>query len=210
MGRNTTLKACLITSAAIAFAMPAPASAQTSAELAERVRQLEATLTSVQAELQQLQTREAQQSADIVRIQQAPAAAPAAPAAPTDGFRVGPTTFRLGGYVKAEALYSDYSAGDIATGTGREIDEERRLFYVAMTRARDELRVMTPLRFYVHGQAARGDRNVFASRTRFIPAKALALFERLSWPIPASTAPLQPTSALPRIDVGAKLRGMWR
>ncbi len=119
MGRNTTLKACLITSAALAFAMPAPASAQTSAELAERVRQLEATLTSVQAELQQLQAREAQQSADIVRIQQTPAA-PVAPAAPVDGFRVGPTTFRLGGYVKAEALYSDYSAGDVATGAGRD------------------------------------------------------------------------------------------
>lgn len=99
---------------------------------------------------------------------------------------------------------------DLATGTGREIDEERRLFYVAMTRARDELRVMTPLRFYVHGQAVRGDRNVFASRTRFIPARALALFERVSWPPAAAAAPLQPTTAGPRIDVGAKLRGMWR
>lgn len=99
---------------------------------------------------------------------------------------------------------------DLATGTGREIDEERRLFYVALTRARDELRIMTPLRFYVHGQAARGDRNVFASRTRFIPAKALGLFERLSWPVAATAAPLQPTGAGPRIDVGARLRGMWQ
>lgn len=80
-----------------------------------------------------------------------------------------------------------------------------------MTRARDELRIMTPLRFYVHGQAVRGDRNVFASRTRFIPARALALFERVSWPpAAAAEAPLQPTTAGPRIDVGAKLRGMWR
>ncbi len=99
---------------------------------------------------------------------------------------------------------------DLGTGTAREIEEERRLFYVAMTRARDELRIMTPLRFYVHGQAARGDRNVFASRTRFIPGKALGRFERVSWPAATAAAPLRPTGAGPRIDVGARLRGMWR
>jgi DNA helicase-2/ATP-dependent DNA helicase PcrA len=99
---------------------------------------------------------------------------------------------------------------DLGTGSAREIEEERRLFYVAMTRARDELRVMTPLRFYVHGQAARGDRNVFASRTRFIPARALGHFERLSWPAASAAAPLQPTGDGPRIDVGARLRDMWR
>ncbi len=99
---------------------------------------------------------------------------------------------------------------DLGTGSAREIEEERRLFYVAMTRARDELRVMTPLRFYVHGQAARGDRNVFASRTRFIPGKALGHFERLSWPAAPAAAPLQPTGDGPRIDIGARLRDMWR
>lgn len=88
--------------------------------------------------------------------------------------------------------------------------KERRLFYVALTRARDELRVMTPLRFYVHGQAARGDRNVFASRTLVIPAKALGLFERVTWPAAAAPAPLQPASTGPRINVGAKRRGIWQ
>ena len=44
---------------------------------------------------------------------------------------------------------------DLATGTVEEIEEERRLLYVAMTRARDELVVMQPMRFYVRGEIGR-------------------------------------------------------
>ena len=62
---------------------------------------------------------------------------------------------------------------DLATGTPEEIEEERRLLYVAMTRAKDALHLITPLRFYTHGQAARGDKHVYATRTRFLPAHIL-------------------------------------
>src|SRR5262249_11129407 len=41
---------------------------------------------------------------------------------------------------------------DLATGSTAEIEEERRLLYVAMTRAKDQLHVMVPQRFYTHGQ----------------------------------------------------------
>ena len=58
---------------------------------------------------------------------------------------------------------------DMSTGTSEEIEEERRLLYVAMTRAKDHLHLMVPQRFYVHQQAAHGDRHVYASRSRFIP-----------------------------------------
>ena len=58
---------------------------------------------------------------------------------------------------------------DLATETPAEIEEERRLLYVAMTRARDALHLITPLRFYIHGQAARGDKHVYAARSRFLP-----------------------------------------
>ena len=61
---------------------------------------------------------------------------------------------------------------DLATGSSEEIEEERRLLYVAMTRAKDELALIVPQRFYVHGQPKYGDRAVFASRTRFLPAAA--------------------------------------
>src|SRR6202790_5433275 len=71
---------------------------------------------------------------------------------------------------------------DLGTGTSAEIEEERRLLYVAMTRAKDDLHLIVPQRFFTHGQHAQGDRHVYASRTRFIPASLLGLFEKTSWP----------------------------
>ena len=71
---------------------------------------------------------------------------------------------------------------DLATGSSEEIEEERRLLYVAMTRAKDELALVVPQRFYVHGQPRNGDRSVYASRTRFIPPPLLKHFDRQTWP----------------------------
>ena len=72
---------------------------------------------------------------------------------------------------------------DLGTGTTAEIEEERRLLYVAMTRAKDHLHLVVPQRFFTHQQSATGDRHVYASRTRFIPSALLKLFERVSWPV---------------------------
>jgi hypothetical protein len=58
---------------------------------------------------------------------------------------------------------------DLGAGTSAELEEERRLLYVAMTRAKDDLHLTIPQRFFTHGQNAQGDRHVYASRTRFIP-----------------------------------------
>jgi hypothetical protein len=61
-----------------------------------------------------------------------------------------------------------------------EIEEERRLLYVAMTRAKDDLHLIVPQRFFTHGQNAKGDRHLYASRTRFIPDGLLYLFDKLA------------------------------
>ncbi|MFG1480763.1 ATP-dependent helicase [Xanthobacter sp. V4C-4] len=97
---------------------------------------------------------------------------------------------------------------DLGAGSSVEIEEERRLLYVAMTRAKDDLDLMLPQRFFVHGQHARGDRHVYASRTRFIPAPMLNLFEARSWPA-ASAEAAAPGLAPTLVDVRARLRGMW-
>jgi DNA helicase-2/ATP-dependent DNA helicase PcrA len=97
---------------------------------------------------------------------------------------------------------------DMATGSSDEIEEERRLLYVAMTRARDELALIAPQRFYVHGQPRGGDRHVLASRSRFIPAKLLPLFETVAWP-PAQTEQRLVANG-PRVDLAARMRAMWR
>jgi DNA helicase-2/ATP-dependent DNA helicase PcrA len=69
---------------------------------------------------------------------------------------------------------------------------------------------MVPQRFFTHGQHARGDRHVYASRTRFIPDRLLGLFEKTSWPPVVPGAATRSASEGPRIDVGARMRGMWR
>ena len=99
---------------------------------------------------------------------------------------------------------------DLGAGTTAEIEEERRLLYVAMTRAKDNLHLVVPQRFFTHGQNAQGDRHVYASRTRFIPATLLQLFECTTWPV-AAAGPNGRQDARPvRVDVGARMRGMWR
>ncbi|KAB2940220.1 MAG: ATP-dependent helicase [Hyphomicrobium sp.] len=99
---------------------------------------------------------------------------------------------------------------DLGTGTSAEIEEERRLLYVAMTRAKDDLHLLVPQRFYTHAQNARGDRHVYAARTRFIPSSLVQLFEATAWPPAMSNvnAPGRPSGI--RINVGAKMRAMWR
>jgi DNA helicase-2/ATP-dependent DNA helicase PcrA len=98
---------------------------------------------------------------------------------------------------------------DLGAGTSAELEEERRLLYVAMTRAKDDLHLIVPQRFFVHGQKAKGDRHMYASRTRFIPEKLLPMFERTTWP-KASSAPSASTGRTAQIDIRAKMRGMWR
>jgi DNA helicase-2/ATP-dependent DNA helicase PcrA len=99
---------------------------------------------------------------------------------------------------------------DLGAGTSAELEEERRLLYVAMTRAKDELHLVVPQRFFTHGQRSQGDRHVYASRTRFIPEKLLGLFERTNWPIASSGLAARGPSQGPRIDIGARVRGTWR
>jgi DNA helicase II / ATP-dependent DNA helicase PcrA len=103
---------------------------------------------------------------------------------------------------------------DLSTGASEEIEEERRLLYVAMTRARDRLDLIVPQRFYVHGQASRGDRHVYAARTRFIPDAILERFERRAWPdmTPAETAreAVREASLRGNLDIGGRMREMWR
>jgi DNA helicase-2/ATP-dependent DNA helicase PcrA len=97
---------------------------------------------------------------------------------------------------------------DLATGTSEEIEEERRLLYVAMTRAKDELNLIVPQRFYTHSQPRAGDRHVYAGRTRFIPAELCRHFERVTWPA-AELRPKTARPSSPQVDIRERMRGMW-
>ncbi|VTU38571.1 ATP-dependent DNA helicase UvrD1 [Variovorax sp. PBL-H6] len=97
---------------------------------------------------------------------------------------------------------------DVAQGA-QELEEERRLLYVAMTRARDHLHLIVPQRFYVTQQAVRGDRHLYAGRTRFISAAEARSFEQITWPPAPDPAPAVPPPAAV-IDLRKRLRAAWR
>jgi DNA helicase-2/ATP-dependent DNA helicase PcrA len=99
---------------------------------------------------------------------------------------------------------------DLRTGSKPEIEEERRLLYVAMTRAKDDLHLVMPQRFFVHQQVGNGDRHVYAQRTRFIPPSILPSFEMRSWPESQQAGAAARSAPLTPIDIKAKMRGMWR
>jgi DNA helicase-2/ATP-dependent DNA helicase PcrA len=96
----------------------------------------------------------------------------------------------------------------LGAGERKEIEEERRLLCVAMTRAKDSLHLLLPQRFYVENQIGRGDRHGYALRTRFIPDHALGHFKQTTWPEARANATAE---ARPRatIDLRARMRGAW-
>jgi DNA helicase II / ATP-dependent DNA helicase PcrA len=96
----------------------------------------------------------------------------------------------------------------MATGSPEEIEEKRRLLYVAMARAKNALELITPHRFYVHGQAAFGDRHVYAARSRFLPDHVLGHFEQIAWAPAMAHGRMGPWRATPR-DLRARMRDMF-
>ncbi len=95
-----------------------------------------------------------------------------------------------------------------STGKPELIEEERRLLYVAMTRAKQALHLVAPLKYYITQQSRMGDAHVYGARSRFMTDALLSKFEQKGWPTAsASRAPAARHGA--RIDVAAKLRDLW-
>jgi DNA helicase-2/ATP-dependent DNA helicase PcrA len=94
-----------------------------------------------------------------------------------------------------------------AGGNAPKLEEERRLLYVAMTRARDFLHVIHPLRYYPDYQPKAGDRHLYAPRTRFIPNALLVHFEPRTQGERASA--VEGSGGGVRVSVGQKLRELW-
>ena len=96
---------------------------------------------------------------------------------------------------------------EFATGKPEQVEEERRLLYVAMTRAKTTLDLISPLKYYVTQQSRMGDRHVYGAKSRFLTPKVMVCLDETSWAdekdkdgVAAKSAP---------VDVAAKLRGMW-
>ena len=97
---------------------------------------------------------------------------------------------------------------EFSTGRAELIEEERRLLYVAMTRAKSELHVIAPLKYYVASQSRMGDRHVYGAKSRFMTQAVLACMEPVAYGEAASTEDV--VAARATVDVASRLRGMWR
>ena len=98
---------------------------------------------------------------------------------------------------------------DMSTGSGEEIEEERRLLYVALTRAKSYLQVIVPQRFYVTQQRGVGDRHLYAGRTRFIDEATVKHFEVMGWPEVEGQGVSTSKAAQPVIQVRQRARAAW-
>ena len=100
---------------------------------------------------------------------------------------------------------------DMATGTQAELEEERRLLYVAMTRAKEHLHLIVPHRFYVTQQGSGGDRHVYAGRTRFISEAMVDQFEQVTWPAAAGSGDADAVRpSAPVFQVRDRARAAWK
>ncbi|MGE0595910.1 MAG: ATP-dependent helicase [Hyphomonadaceae bacterium] len=99
---------------------------------------------------------------------------------------------------------------DLGAGSTAEIEEERRLLYVAMTRAKDALHLIAPQRFYHTQQQKNGDRAVFAQRSRFLPQAIMRHFDEIGWAPPLERdAGAHASGPLPHVDLAARARQRW-
>jgi hypothetical protein len=99
---------------------------------------------------------------------------------------------------------------DLAIRTSEEIEEERRLLHVGMTRAQDELDLIVPQRIYSHQQARFGDGHVYASISRFIPASIRDLFDCQHWVERHPSLAKAAKKSGPMTDVPASLLRIWQ
>lgn len=112
-----------------------------------------------------------------------------------------------------DAVYVIHAAdgcipSDMATGDAEDIEEELRLFYVALTRARDSLHVCFPLRYYHRTRRAAG-KYTFANPTRFLPDDIRPLFETRAAAFRQDSDTSVAAPIVTTESIRAKIKRMW-
>jgi DNA helicase-2/ATP-dependent DNA helicase PcrA len=97
---------------------------------------------------------------------------------------------------------------EFSTGKPELIEEERRLLYVAMTRAKQSLTLVAPLRYHVTQQRRDGDKHVYGARSRFMTDALMATMDKKFQGRSDPRASLAPRTDK-QLDVAGALRNMW-
>ncbi|MEQ9561801.1 MAG: ATP-dependent helicase, partial [Woeseiaceae bacterium] len=98
---------------------------------------------------------------------------------------------------------------EFATGKTEMIEEERRLLYVAMTRARQSLQLIAPLKYHVTQQRRDGDKHVYGARSRFMTDRLMQTMQaRFHGKAEHGNAKLVPRTGK-KLDVAGRMRDMW-
>jgi DNA helicase II / ATP-dependent DNA helicase PcrA len=96
---------------------------------------------------------------------------------------------------------------EFSTGRADLVEEERRLLYVAMTRAKSELHLIAPLKYYIASQSRMGDRHIYGAKSRFMTQPVLKCMEPTAFG--AEVEDQQILEAKPTVDVAGAMRKMW-
>ena len=100
---------------------------------------------------------------------------------------------------------------EFSTGKPELIEEERRLLYVALTRAQNDLLLVMPLKFHLTHQSRQGDAHVYGGKSRFLTEKVQKTLDPHTFhgTTLAGADTLTESAAPVKVDVGARLRDMW-
>jgi len=98
---------------------------------------------------------------------------------------------------------------EFATGKPAMIEEERRLLYVAMTRAKQSLSLIAPIKYHVTQQRRDGDKHVYGARSRFLTDPLLETMERSYHGRAEANTKQQQVRSDKRLDVASRMREMW-
>jgi DNA helicase-2/ATP-dependent DNA helicase PcrA len=96
---------------------------------------------------------------------------------------------------------------EFALSDANKLEEERRLAYVALTRAKNKLVLVNPFRYFIPEQPKYGDRHVYGTKSRFLTAPVLASLKQTHWTSRHDARSRWDPDV--RVDLKQRARAMW-